>query len=291
MKKLFNSHLPNGKLNEVVLFDHMTKLFTNKKTTAIFIKRAHQTYVRFSLNGTLKKIKREIGDLIFLVFDKTTKTFKICILQAKYRKQRPSYDFHFNAEYNQWKLLKDRPDIISCKLNEYPKHILNFRKDYKSITAYGIFYHDMIDHDIDFLYIIPDNIESVNLTTKSINRSFKLKSGSTRYYSSNPDEEILAYNMDEFEKYMKAFKIGAPVCCPTLINWIKSVVVTCYKNRNKIIGDYAKDNTTLFDIMRINQWNENDTLEYNFNFDINVIFLCTDSEYYRNLENESNNDF
>ena len=139
MKKLFNSHLPNGKLNEVVLFDHMTKLFTNKKTTAIFIKRAHQTYVKFSLNGSLKKIKREIGDLIFLVFDKTTKTFKICILQAKYRKQRSSYDFHFNAEYNQWKLLKDRPDIISCKLNEYPKHILNFRKDYKSITAYGIF--------------------------------------------------------------------------------------------------------------------------------------------------------
>ena len=76
MKKLFNSHLPNGKLNEVVLFDHMTKLFTNKKTTAIFIKRAHQTYVKFSLNRSLKKIRREIGDLIFLVLINQPKHLK-----------------------------------------------------------------------------------------------------------------------------------------------------------------------------------------------------------------------
>ena len=142
MKKEIYDFLKNKKLevNEVSLFQGMAHAFNNSKTSAIFVDQAHQSYVKFKLSSLtrlsrlpsikgMKKVvvKREVGDLIFIVYDEYTEAFKICTLQAKYKKQRSfNAGLHFRAELLQWGLLLDRPDIENCITNRFPKNLLNF---------------------------------------------------------------------------------------------------------------------------------------------------------------------
>lgn len=290
MKKEIYDFLKNKKLevNEVSLFQGMAHAFNNSKTSAIFVDQAHQSYVKFKLSSLtrlsrlpsikgMKKVvvKREVGDLIFIVYDEYTEVFKICTLQAKYKKQRSfNTGLHFRAELLQWGLLLDRPDIENCITNRFPNNLLNFNLNYKSITAFGIFYHNEtiknVDNDIEFLYEIPENIGPVNENANSLERSFTTYS---RFVTPNSDEIIESDYLEQFSKYMREFKIGAPVEDKEILTWIHDVVVICSNNIEYI------DNNALRNIRNHNQWSSTDPVKYNFNGNINLMILCTNSRF------------
>ena len=218
--------------------------------------------------------------MIFIVYDEDTEAFKICTLQAKYKKQRCfNAGFHFRAELLQWGLLLDRPDIENCITNRFPKNLLNFNLNYKSITAFGIFYHNEaiknVDKDIEFLYEIPEIIGPVNDNTNSLERSFTT---AYRFFKPNSDEIIKSICLEQFAKHMREFKIGAPVEDIVILTWIHDVVVTCSNNIENI------DNTALRNIINCNEWKSTDSVKYNFNGNINLMILCTNSQFYKEEE-------
>jgi len=158
MKKELNiaiSDMP--KVDEIVLFREMANQFNNNVIAkCTYVKEVHKMMVEFYSNFKRGMQPKEIGDLLLLTFDKSTKKLRLCVLQTKYR--RGSYRKFLNckADIYQWELLYYKPDVYNKSRINIPKHILNFRHDYKSITAYGVFYYDKNLKMIDFLYALPE---------------------------------------------------------------------------------------------------------------------------------------
>lgn len=132
----------------------------------------------------------------------------------------------------QLELLNDKPDILSINKNTtFPKNILNFRNDYKSITAFGIFYYDNIVGDIDFLYTIPENIHlknknlPINISTRNRSASFtcnkRIGSPNCGCKSGINNKEIEeTCSIDVFVKSLIDYKIGAPINDKKILRWV-----------------------------------------------------------------------
>lgn len=227
MKREFNraiSSIPN--VGEVELFREMAKQFNcNKFAKATYVKEIHKQYVEFnsSFYGGMKKI--ELGDLLFLTYDKSIKELKLCVLQAKYRKKAYRKFLDCNADEFQWELLYYKPDVVNKSKMYIPKHIINFRNDYKSITAYGIFYHDKISSEIDFLYTLPELFSPKKLIPHP-SKVFSFtcpnlggcriaccgcSTGCSRKKGVMPKETLYTCAMDIFENEVLSWKIGAPI--------------------------------------------------------------------------------
>ena len=227
MKTEFNKVASEMKnVNEIALFREMAKQFNNNKfTSATYVKEIHKQYVEFnsSFYGGMKKI--ELGDLLFLTYNKSKKELKLCILQAKYRKKPYKKFLDCNADEFQWELLYYKPEVVNKSKMFIPKNIINFRNDYKSITAYGIFYHDRISNEIDFLYTLPDfflpkkiipnpstvfsftcpNLGSCRMACCGCGKGCSGKKGIIL------KETIYTCAMDIFENEVISWKIGAPI--------------------------------------------------------------------------------
>ena len=112
----------------------------------------------------------------------------------------------------------------------------------------------------------------MNENANSLERSFTTYS---RFVTPNSDEIIESDYLEQFAKYMREFKIGAPVEDKEILTWIHDVVVTC-SNNIEYIGNKALGN-----IINHNQWSSADPVKYNFNGNINLMILCTNSRFYK----------
>ena len=219
--------IPN--VREEDLFREMANQFNNNLIAkCTYVKEVHKMMVDFYSDFKGGKKQKELGDLLLLTFDKFRKELRLCILQAKYRKGMYRYFLNCNADIFQWELLYYKPNVQNSSSLNFPNNILNFRHDYKSITAYGIFYHDYMNNDIDFLYTLPDFFTPKNLlypySKKNISKcSFiytcpkigayhfgccgcrKNKSGMI------PKETLYTCSMDLFEQEVLSCRIGAPI--------------------------------------------------------------------------------
>lgn len=230
MKKELNraiSGMPN--VGEIVLFREMANQFNNNIIAkCTYVKEVHKMMVNFHSDFEGGNKQKELGDLLLLTFDKANKELRLCILQAKYRKGLYRYFLDCKADLYQWELLYYKPYVNNLSNLNFPSNILNFRHDYKSITAYGIFYHDYMNNDIDFLYTLPDFFTPKNLlysySKKNISvRSFiytcpkigtyhfgccgcrKNKSGMI------PKETLYTCSIDLFEQEVLSCRVGAPI--------------------------------------------------------------------------------
>lgn len=227
MKKEFNRAVSSMiNVNEVELFREMAKQFNyNKFTRATYVEEVHQRYVEFnsSFQGGTKKV--ELGDLLFLTYNKSQKELKMCVLQAKYRSKPYKKFLDCDADIFQWELLYYRPDVYNKSKMNIPKHILNFRNDFKSITAYGIFYHDKMSNEIDFLYTLPElfspkrmmpnpskvfsftcpNLGGCKITCCGCGTGCLGKKGAV------PWETLYTCAIDVFENEVLSWRIGAPI--------------------------------------------------------------------------------
>lgn len=227
MKRELNIEISKiAKFGEEELFREMANQFNrNKYAKCTYVQEVHKMIVEFNSSFYHGVKGCELGDLLFLTYDKTQKELRLCVLQAKYRKGSYRKFLSCKADEYQWELLFYRPDIHNKSRLNFPKHILNFRHDYKSITAYGIFYHDKTLHEIDFLYTLPElfkpqkmtpvpsktfsyicpNLSICKSSCCGCNTSCLSKIGST------PKETLFTCNMDIFEREVLTCKVGAPI--------------------------------------------------------------------------------
>lgn len=247
-----------SKVGEVELFREMARQFNfNKFAKATYVKEIHKQYVEYpsSFLGSMKKI--ELGDLLFLTYDKSKKELRLCILQAKYR--NGSYRKFLNCKANiyQWELLYYKPDVNNMSRMNIPKNILNFRRDYKSITAYGIFYHDKKFKKIDFLYTLPDFFVPKNLTLTS-SKTFAFSCPNSSICKSCcgcsntlcptkqggvPKETLYTCSMDIFEHEILSCRIGAPINDGEVKKYVLGLLVSMKKTSEnpEVIDEILRD--------------------------------------------------
>lgn len=228
MKNEFNRVISSMiNVGEAELFREMARQFNyNTLSKATYVKEVHKQYVEFpsSFLGGMKKI--ELGDLLFITYDKFTKELRLCVLQAKYRRRSYRKFLNCQADIYQWELLYYKPDVDNKSKMNIPKHILNFRNDYKSITAYGIFYHDKNMNMIDFLYTLPELFTPKSLVP-SPSSTFVFNCPNLSVCKSSccgcsttvcptkqggiPKETLFTCSMDIFEQEVLRCKVGAPI--------------------------------------------------------------------------------
>lgn len=208
------------------LFKEMANQFNNNKfAKCTYVKEIHQMYVAFNSNLLGNVIKRELGDLLLLTFDKAKKEIRLCVLQAKYRKGAYRKFLSYSTDVYQWELLYYKLDVYNKSSMSIPKHILNFRYDYKSITAYGFFYRDKAMNMIDFLYTLPEYFKPRNMMSSKSTFDFTCpnlgvcKSSCCgcntticpTKQSRVPKETLFTCSMDIFEREVLHCKVGAPI--------------------------------------------------------------------------------
>lgn len=249
-------------VGEVQLFREMANQFNNNLIAkCTFVKEVHQKRVEFCSNITGNMEKRELGDLLFLTFDKSKKELRLCVLQAKYR--RGSYRKFLNcrADVYQWELLYYKPDVYNKSRINIPKHILNFRHDYKSITAYGVFYCDKNLGMIDFLYAIPELFAPKRLVP-SPSSTFVFNCPNLSVCKSSccgcsttvcptkqgglPKETLFTCSMDIFEQEVLSCKVGAPINDGEIRKYILGLI-------NEMKRD-AEDAEIIDEILRANEY-------------------------------------
>lgn len=239
MKKQLNAAIA-GRTNvgEVKLFREMARILNQQAgVQAAYVEEVHKHIVEYESLYYNGKKKVELGDLLFLTYSKADKQLKLCILQAKYRKKpfekRDNRPLCCKGDLYQWEMLHTRPDVRGVYRNSMDIHpnILNFRNDYESITAYGVFYVDKNapqNQKIDFRYFIPAIFNPRNIPDQDkllqnkregrhepkIKTFYEDVSGNNAKYlllKQNKGESIWSEDMDCFEKDILSWKIGAPL--------------------------------------------------------------------------------
>lgn len=296
MKKELNNAVNNtsSKVDEIFLFRTMAKEFNHSPISkCTYAKEIHGKigWVEFSSKYKIGgKATTELGDLLIFTFDKWKKELRLCVLQAKYKNGRYYRFLNSQANLFQWELLYDKPSIINRGKLNFPQNILNFRTDYKSISAYGIFYHDNITREIDFLYTLPEFFVPHSMPRKRISnggRSFNFRCPFGLGSPNNrcirgimPSEAISTCSIDVFENQVLSCKVGAPIPKGSHIEtWAK--IFFYY------IREYADEPDVIAEILEFynNDISINDS--YSFEGMPSALIIVTDSEKYMRMHVES----
>lgn len=212
------------KVDEEFLFKAMAQGFNSAVSRCTYVQEIHgKLYVDYASKYAASGTKRvELGDLWIFTFDKATGELRMCIMQTKYRQKRYYRFLDLDVNVFQWELLRDKPDISGCGWY-VPSDLLNFQKSYKSITAYGVFYHDNTSktRDIDFLYTLPAFLEPKSpLTPPLIQKDQRFEfvcpagSGSPNRLCERgflPRETVSTCAVDIFEQQVLSCRVGVPL--------------------------------------------------------------------------------
>lgn len=272
-------------VGEVELFREMANQFNNNLISkCTYVKEVHQKYVEFYSSITGKIEKRELGDLLLLTFDKAKRELRLCVLQAKYRKGVYRKFLSYSTDVLQWDLLYYKPDVYNKSPINIPQNILNFRNDYKSITAYGIFYHDKNLNMIDFLYTLPDYFKPKN--TLSFKSTFYFVCPNLGVCKSSCcgcntttcqkkqggvlKETLFTCSMDIFEHEVLCCKVGAPINDNEIKKYILGLLTTMKRD--------AEDSEIIDEILRSYDYNTQlSDYRYEEGHPAAIIIIC-DSE-------------
>lgn len=293
MKKEINVSVKGKKIDETTLFRAMAnELNRNSSCTYVneYVEEIHGTkkLVIFESKILNEPKTVELGDLLLVTFDKETKELRICILQAKYKSGGYYTFLNFNANILQWELLKNKYTIKNKFSYNFPPNILNFRSDYKSITAYGIFYKDKAGQ-IDFLYTLPIFIKpakKIKKPLKNFIKSFHFRCP-TGYCNPDPfrmrknrtKETISTCSIETFEKQLLLGKIGAPINDPQVKNWLLSIL---YIMKSKTSNPESIDT-----ILNYFQFSNNLVADLSPTYFPATLVVVTDSNKYKEkLKNE-----
>lgn len=286
MKKELNGAVKksNSEIDEIFLFRAMAAEFNHSTISqSTYVEEIHGIKSKVGFPSKYKLsgwANTELGDLLIFTFDKATHELRMCIMQAKYKKGGYYRFLNCKANLFQWELLHDKPTITTKSKFNFPSNILNFRTDYESISAYGIFYHDNISGDIDFLYTLPEFFVPHSFPRTPISngdRSFHFRCplglGSPNIACANGiylNEAISTCSIDIFEKLILSCKIGAPIPNRTGIeNWALALL--------KNMREYA-DNPEVIDELLYFCSNNITENAYSFEGTPSALVIVTDSE-------------
>lgn len=275
------------KIDEVNLFREMAKAFNNHSVSkCIYVDEIHQCHVEFDSHIHKKGFaKVELGDLLLLTFDKATRELRICVLQAKYKKESYYAFLNFKGDIFQWELLLKKPCIKNkSKKFKFPENILNFRTDYKSIAAYGVFYHDNISRDIEFLYTLPEHVSphcmpKGPITKKATSFHFRCpcnlgSPNNTCKKGIESREAISTCSLDVFEEQVLTCKVGAPINDYGVKTWVLQLL--------RHIKGRASDSSIVDEVLEyLGRLDLDDSVKYSFEHIPSIMLVVTDSEEYK----------
>ena len=152
LKELLNKRNPAN--NEVSLFKELSSILEIDYNVT-YIDITHQKYVYFNsiIFGT--KVRREISDLLIIMYSHKKGEARMTFLQAKYNRLALKKPFNFQGTYLQYELLSKRP-ILYTNVH-FPEWILNFTQN-DTIGTYGVFYKDNQDN-YDLVYAAASSVE------------------------------------------------------------------------------------------------------------------------------------
>ena len=219
MKTNLNKAMAKTRIDEISLFEKMSYLLNNSVSQCTYVNNIHgKIYVEYpsNISNTIKRV--ELGDLWIFIYDKAEKVLRMCIMQIKYKKRRYYRFLDLPINIYQWELLNTKPLLQNCNIN-IPYNILNFQKNYESISAYGIFYHDNISkrREIDFLYTLPRCLKPKNSYNTSTIQTYEficphgMGSPNSLCKEKNSKETFTTCSLDSFEKEVLLAHIGVPL--------------------------------------------------------------------------------
>jgi len=227
-------------VNEINIFRAMEKSLA-KKTSAVFVKETHgrSGLVEYTSNNCPVPVVKEISDLLIVSFNPNNSITRICFLQAKYHRNYITPFLKFKGDFYQWELLRLRPTIKNFGNSYFPSDILSFT-NFKSITAFGVFYYDF-NNDIDMLFSIPELIKPTKIKKHKSNPSTTLIFQGKKNcplincWTSTTNELMTTCNLDVFETQLLKGVVGAP------INGYKSIESYLHMAIKSIQKDYSHD--------------------------------------------------
>lgn len=165
-----SKHISVSKGKEVPLFrafiDAFDALYIMGLDVNVISSEIHRVFGFFDVDtsfytGGLKDVKREIGDLLLIMYSKKKSVAKISFIQCKHHHSLsvvpPSI---FKGDIFQFYLMSKRPIVNSCRhplLNRYPDFYHNAL--IPSVTSYGVFYKSKTN--FEFAYF---NSEHLSIT-------------------------------------------------------------------------------------------------------------------------------
>ena len=185
MKGQLNRRLKGiSRVDEITLFREIN-LILSKTFTTTLIEETHQHKVDYKSKAINDFVKREISDLLIIVFSRKIKKSKMTFLQAKYEVKNSfsKGQFSFKGDFFQYELLSTRPNIKNKSKFNFPVDILSF-SNFDSIGSFGVFYKDGKGL-FDMAYATAKDL--------SINKPVRLKSQKLRtlYFPDLPDHSVI----------------------------------------------------------------------------------------------------
>lgn len=281
MKTKLNQKIQHSsKTNEIALFQIMASLFNSNISQSTFVKETHgrKGFIEFYSEINKKSKIVEIADILLITYNKRKSELRICFLQAKYKKERYTRFLSFIGNAYQWELLTYKPGITDVYHLGYPPNILNF-SNYESITAYGVFYVDILN-EINFLYtipkfIIPKNIYKEKTTMNFFGSPCRCPDEKCNW-GIRTKETISTCSIDIFEEQVLAGNIGAPIKDFQTITFVNNLLLA--------MGEDYKNNETIYNLINILKTTYNNDLKTtsSSNYYPNTIIIITDGNVNKN---------
>lgn len=185
----------------------------------------------------------ELSDLLIIVFSEKTKEARLTYLQAKSERSKikPSLHSQFNANYEQWYLLSQRPIITGAGSFTPPSDLLSSAM-LPSIGTYAFFYKNHFG-DFEIYYASADNLYPLT-SNRSMKGKIAAKDNRNYYRQINGYKECIAsINNYYFAYHLFNLTIGSPISAtiPTMANvrnWL------CMNLRSKISIEKSNDKST-----------------------------------------------
>lgn len=162
LKKLLNQRNPAN--NEISLFTELA-LILKIDYNVTYVHTTHQKYVCFDSIMFKSKVRREISDLLIIMYSHKKREARMTFLQAKYHRRPLEKPFCFHGTYLQYELLSERPTLYSN--THFPEWILNFTQN-DTIGTYGVFYKDA-QGSYDLVYATASSIKCKTLPSSTTN--------------------------------------------------------------------------------------------------------------------------
>lgn len=194
--------------NEVQLFRYLAQAI-DKHSNATFIDETHGKVAQVEFHSPINgKDQCEISDLLIITKDVRNQFFRATFWQAKKEKSprwpepRGTNNFDFEAQFNQWELLSQRPTIKGLGKFAPYKDVLK-KATSPSIGSFGVFYESNGKTEVN--YSVAEMVTSSGVSKHPrmvINERLS-------QYIAWADETLVCYDLLSFLTSLASFKIGA----------------------------------------------------------------------------------
>ncbi len=204
----FRSNSAFNRDGEVALFRQLANSIL-AHTNGVFIDETHGTVAKVEFTSPINGIEHcEISDLLLIMKDIQSRQYRATFWQAK-KEKHPRWpvaisdaNFDFEAQFNQWELLSQRPSIKGLSKFHPPSDLLSNATS-PSIGSFGVFYER--NGVIEVNYSVAEAVTSSGITK----HPRMVINGHLSKYIYAHREALVRSDMDSFFEAINDFSIGS----------------------------------------------------------------------------------